>query len=71
MVLKNHKSILVVLKITTEISAIIMSVSVNKLFHLKQIHVIEVLCRNRFLRYSINKKKIQFKNTLQRPAVVI
>ena len=28
-----------------------MSVSVNKLFHLKQIPVIEVLCRNRFLAH--------------------
>jgi hypothetical protein len=46
-----------VLKITMGISAIILSVSVNKLFHLKQIPVIEVLCRNRFLRYSINIKK--------------
>jgi hypothetical protein len=33
-----------------------MSVSVNKSFHLKQIAVIEVLCGNRFLRYSINNK---------------
>jgi hypothetical protein len=31
-----------------------MSVSVNKLFHLKQIAVIEVLCWNRFLRYDFD-----------------
>jgi hypothetical protein len=38
---------------------------------IRKTSVIEVLCRNRFLHYSINIEKIQFKNTLQRPAVVI